>query len=231
MNPKGFFFLIILCDKINLGGFMQLKINDDIIDVIIVRKANKNIYMRFKEDKKLYVTCNSFVSVKDIKKIIEKNKNKIAKMYEVCTKENEKDLFFQYLGKQYTIIYDDCVKEIYFDKDMIITKDKKMLDKFYIDECFRVFIAEMNRIVEYFDNIPRFTLKIRKMKTRWGVNNLTKKTITLNSELLKKDIDLLDYVIIHELCHFYEANHSKAFWNHVTNFYPNYKEARKRLRS
>ena len=68
------------------------------------------------------------------------------------------------------------------------------------------------------------------MKTRWGVNNLSNKTITLNSELLKKEIDLLDYVIIHELCHFYEANHSSRFWEHVSKYYPKYKEARRRLR-
>ena len=106
-----------------------------------------------------------------------------------------------------------------------------MLEKFYIKECVRVFESEVNRIVPYFKNIPRFSLKIRKMKTRWGVNNITKRTITLNSELLKKDLDLLDYVIIHELCHFYEANHSSRFWAHVQEFYPKYKEARRRLRS
>ena len=88
---------------------------------------------------------------------------------------------------------------------------------------------EMNRITDYFDDIPFFTLKIRYMKTRWGVNNLTRHTITLNSELLKKEIDLIDYVIIHELCHFYEANHSPKFWARVSEYYPDYKGARRRL--
>ena len=68
------------------------------------------------------------------------------------------------------------------------------------------------------------------MKTRWGVNNVTKRIITLNSELLRKDVDLIDYVIIHELCHFYEANHSNKFWYQVSLRYPDYKMARKRLR-
>ena len=68
------------------------------------------------------------------------------------------------------------------------------------------------------------------MKTRWGVNNVTKRIITLNSELLKKEPHLLDYVIIHELCHFYEANHSSRFWAHVSEYYPDYKKARKELR-
>ena len=89
---------------------------------------------------------------------------------------------------------------------------------------------ELDRIAKYFDNIPFFTLKIRYMKTRWGVNNLSRHTITLNSELLKKDLDLIDYVIIHELCHFYEANHSPRFWEKVALYYPDYKGARKSLR-
>jgi len=54
--------------------------------------------------------------------------------------------------------------------------------------------------------------------------------ITLNSELLKKETDLIDYVIYHEFCHFYEGNHSKKFWDLVSKFYPKHKEARKRLR-
>ena len=53
------------------------------------------------------------------------------------------------------------------------------------------------------------------MKTRWGVCNRSNNTITLNSELLKKEITLLDYVIVHEMCHFKHPNHSKDFWNEV----------------
>ena len=46
------------------------------------------------------------------------------------------------------------------------------------------------------------------MTTRWGVCNRTDKVVTLNSELVKRTKEELDYVIIHELCHFYEGNHS-----------------------
>ena len=78
--------------------------------------------------------------------------------------------------------------------------------------------------------IPYPNLKIRKMTTRWGVCNVISHNITLNLELMKRDISYLDYVIIHELCHFYEANHSARFWKHVSKYYPKYKEARKELR-
>ena len=68
------------------------------------------------------------------------------------------------------------------------------------------------------------------MRTRWGVCNIRNNTITLNTELLKKEIPLIDYVIIHEMTHFFEPNHSKNFWNLVGMAIPDYKEKRKKLR-
>lgn len=208
---------------------MQVAIKDIVVDVAIIYKNNKNIYFRF-NDKNLVVTCNRFVTQNQIKDLIKKNEESLYKMYKRTLKEVESDLYFNYLGNKYTIVYDNESKNPYFDGDMIFTKDEKTLNKFYEKECLRIFESEVNRIIQYFDNIPKFSLKLRKMKTRWGVNNVTKKIITLNTELLKKKVHLLDYVIIHELCHFYEANHSKRFWEHVSRYYPKYKEARKELR-
>ena len=208
---------------------MQIELNNEIINVEIIRKNNKNIYFRFNNGN-LVVTCNHLVSLKKIQELIKNNENSLYKMYLRNNKEMQNDLFFNYLGKKYTKIYDNATKNVYFDNDLVFAKDDKTLKKFYDKECIRIFENEVNRIVPYFNNIPKFTLKIRKMKTRWGVNNITKRNITLNSELLKKELHLLDYVIIHELCHFYEANHSARFWKHVSKYYPKYKEARKELR-
>ena len=105
-----------------------------------------------------------------------------------------------------------------------------MLDKFYKEACLKVFSERLNKCALLFDNLPRFSLRIRKMTTRWGVNNRGNNTITLNSELIKKDVTLIDYVCIHELCHFIHANHSKSFWIEVEKRYPYYKEARRRLK-
>ena len=209
---------------------MQITLDNKTFDLKILRKPNKNLYIRFLDAHTMIVTCNKWVSEKEIKKIIEKNKTSLLKMAAKKAQEETKDAFFWYLGKPYTRVFDGVSKEATFERDCIIIKDDKMLNKFYAQECVRIFQSEVNRIVPYFKNIPKFSLKIRKMKTRWGVNNRGNNTITLNSELLKKDLDLLDYVIIHELCHFYEANHSSRFWDHVSEYYPKYKEARRRLR-
>ena len=145
-------------------------------------------------------------------------------------KENN-NLYFHYLGKQTTIVYDDKLTMTTIEDNIIYTKNEKQFEKWYKEECYRVFNDRIDYLLPHFANIPNFTFKIRKMSSRWGVNNVTKRIITLNTELLKKDISLIDYVIVHELCHFYEGNHSERFWYQVSLRYPNYKEARKRLRN
>ncbi len=210
---------------------MKYEVEGKLLDVLIVRKPNKNVYMSFKDSHTILVTANRLISEKQIKQILDKNYKYLIKMLERKELEEEKDSFFWYLGKKYIPVFNDSFKTVSFDSDFIYAKNETMLNKFYKNECIRIFSNEVNRITPYFDNIPKFTLKIRNMKTRWGVNNRGNNTITLNSELLKKDLDLLDYVIIHELCHFYEGNHSSRFWAHVYKYYPNYKEARKRLRA
>ena len=208
---------------------MQVTLKDITVEVEIIYKNNKNIYFRPKGDT-LVVTCNRFVSQRYITKLINENEDSLYKMLVKSKKEENNDKLFNYLGEKYTIVYDGTSKKPNFEGDIVFIKDKKSLDKFYKDECERIFTKETYRVADYFDDIPKFKLRIRKMKTRWGVNNVTQKIITLNSELLKKEPHLLDYVIIHELCHFYEANHSKRFWDHVCEYYPDYKKASKELK-
>lgn len=196
----------------------------------IIRKKNKNIYFRFNDEGILVVTCNRFVSEKELRNLIVQNEKSLLRMYEKYMKKMEKAKQFYYLGKPYTLVYDENVKEVEIKEDFIYARDSKKLEQWQKKECMKVFEERVNVLLRHFSNLPLFTLKIRKMKTRWGVNNVTKRIITLNSELLRKDVDLIDYVIIHELCHFYEANHSSKFWYQVSLRYPDYKMARKRLR-
>jgi len=209
---------------------MFVSLGDNQIEVVVIRKNNKNIYFRFKDDLKLYITCNIFVTKKEILKLINENNDALLKMYNKQLSLNNANSYFNYLGNKYIKVEDPSIKTIYFEDGYIYYPNERKLNKFIKDECLRVFESEINRCKLCFDGLPDFSLKIRNMKTRWGVCNRKDNIITLNSELLKKDVDLIDYVIIHELCHFYEGNHSKRFWDHVEKYYPKYKEARKRLK-
>lgn len=208
---------------------MQFLLDEKLVDVIVEHKPNKNIYIRVTDNLELLVTCNKKVSEKEILNIINKNSKSLIKMYNRKIKELDNNSIFYYLGKPYTIIYNKEIKKYYIEEDCIIVKDEKMLNKFYANECVRVFTKELEKYNPYFNYLPKYTLKVRKMKTRWGVCNRGNNTVTLNSELLKKDIRLIDYVVVHELSHFKEANHSDKFWHEVSLRYPNYKEARKEL--
>ena len=210
---------------------MQVRLNDKIIDVIIERKNNKNMYIRFKDDLRMYVTCNRYVSEGEISKVIKDNSKSLSKMYDKQVKLKDNDNFYYYLGDKYTVVFDATINRYSISEGLITVKNQKMLDKFYEDECKRVFLEQVNKCMLMFTGLPSFKVKIRKMKTRWGVCNRGNNTVTLNSELIKKEMTLIDYVIIHELCHFYQANHSNLFWLEVSKRYPYYKEARKMLRS
>lgn len=65
-------------------------------------------------------------------------------------------------------------------------------------------------------------ITIRDQKTRWGSRS-SSGTLSFNWRLMLAPKEVLDYVVIHELCHIKQMNHSKAFWMEVENVMPDYK--------
>ena len=119
----------------------------------------------------------------------------------------------------------DLVNKIY-------TKDEKTLNKYlskYITNIYKERLDHYYNIFE--EQIPIPNLKIRKMTSRWGVCNIKNHNVTLNSELSKYNIECLNYVIVHELSHFIEMNHSSRFWKVVEANYPNYREVRRIMKN
>lgn len=203
-------------------------LDGEIVSCKINRKGIKNVYFKWQNDV-LVINCPKRLTDKSLKTIIEQNKKSIIKLKLRTPKTTLKENEMYYLGDKYEIIYDGSSKP-YFSSNKIIAKDEKELNKFLNNECLNVFTSRVNALKVQFNNLPDFKLRIRKMKTRWGVCNKSSLSVTLNSELIKKDVTLIDYVIIHELCHFKHMNHSKDFWNEVEKYYPYHKLARKRLR-
>lgn len=200
-------------------------------DIVVIRKDNKNTYIRVKEDLKIYVYTNRWTKDKEIKKIIENNKNSIHKMIEKETKKQEKQNKNYLLGKEIDIVIlsNQDKPEVYNNK--LYIKDKSKLDKYYKDLSQDIFKERLDYIYSNFEeSIPYPKLKIRKMTSRWGVCNKKDISITLNLELIKKEIKYIDYVIIHELCHFVEFNHSSKFWSLVGKYCKDYKVLRKEMK-
>ncbi|TGQ35038.1 SprT family zinc-dependent metalloprotease [Mesorhizobium sp. M00.F.Ca.ET.216.01.1.1] len=70
---------------------------------------------------------------------------------------------------------------------------------------------------------------LQRMKTKWGVCNPSSRSIRLNTELVKKPKDLLEYVIVHEMMHLIEPRHSERFFDLMNRHYPKWPEARREL--
>jgi predicted metal-dependent hydrolase len=73
------------------------------------------------------------------------------------------------------------------------------------------------------------TVTLRRMTSRWGTCNKAKRHVTLNLELGRRDPELLEYVIVHELAHLYEPNHSPRFYAVMDEYLPGWKAKRREL--
>ena len=94
-------------------------------------------------------------------------------------------------------------------------------------------ISLIQERVSYFNKIYDFKynkINIKSQKTRWG--SCSKKgNLNFNYKIALLPQYLADYIIVHELCHLVEFNHSRKFWNSVQKLVPNYPEIRRELKS
>ena len=128
-------------------------------------------------------------------------------------------------------MFGNLFDEVEIAGNKIYARDQKQFDKWYKKEMQNIFEKHYQMLYNRFEEqIPFYRMRIREMKTRWGVCNVKSKTITLNSKLIEYPLEALDYVIVHELSHLIHFNHSSSFWNLVAKYKPDYKRIRKELK-
>lgn len=209
---------------------MQVDLDGQVFNVFIEKKNNKNMYLRVKKDG-IYITCNYFTTKGMILTFITNNKDSILKYNESVQKKEQKKEEFYYLGNRYDVVILNTISKIEFVNDQVFVKNKTYLNTFLKNECERIFNERVKLCYNLFEeNIPYPKVMIGKMKRKWGYCNKKEKLIKLNYELIHYSINEIDYVIIHELCHFLEFNHSKNFWTYVKKYCPSYKESTKVLK-
>lgn len=99
----------------------------------------------------------------------------------------------------------------------------------HMTEEARIIIPER---VKYFAKIIGVTygqITIRHQKTRWGSCS-SSGNLNFNCMLMATSPELIDYVVVHELCHRKQMNHSPLFWKEVEEILPDYRNLRSRLR-
>lgn len=203
----------------------EYKLDGNNYNVLVVKKNNKNTYIKIKDDLTIYVTTNYLTSKWDVKRILDNEKDFLRNGLSKTKKKKEKEELFYYLGQKYDIILVPF-NNTEVSAGKIYVKDENTLEKWLKKEMKRIFTERLEYNYNLFDeDIPFPRLKVRKMKTRWGVCNKRDNSVTLNSKLIEYSIHEIDYVIIHELSHFVHFDHSKAFWETVRRHMPDYKKA------
>lgn len=201
------------------------KLDGQTYNVLVVKKNNKNTYIKIKDDMTIYVTTNYLTSKREVKVILDNEKDFLRKALSRTRKKLEKEELFYYLGKKYDIILVPF-ENTEVSNGKIFVKDEKTLEKWLKKETKRIFTERLEYNYNLFDeDIPFPKLKIRSMKTRWGVCNKRDNSVTLNSKLIKYSLHEIDYVIIHELSHFVHFDHSREFWETVRLHMPDYKKS------
>ena len=108
-------------------------------------------------------------------------------------------------------------------------KIKKVLDNFVVIHSKRLLEQCLLECMELFPDLSKPLLSVRKMRSRWGSCRYTKGSITLNSRLLHVPYECIQYVVIHELLHFYYPDHQKGFHEALERLVKGHRKIEKRL--
>ena len=188
----------------------QIEINQRLVTVKLEKRKNiKHVYLRVLNPNLIQIKTNIYYTLYDAKDLIEKKmtwiENSIIRLEEKSINEDE----FLYLGVRKKL------------EDFKI----KNLDTFYKKEIIK-YLPDLVDIYSKKMNLIPTSLKYRKNKRTWGSCNY-KNGLNFNILLMKFPIELMEYVVIHELAHIKHKNHSKKFWDLVEEFCPDYKQREK----
>lgn len=143
-----------------------------------------------------------------------------------------------FLGKRYLLKVTEAkrayveihhqVIELFSPSHYTTEQKQKQLDNWYR--------KELNTVLEklLMHHLPVMNLmvnnySVRKMKTKWGSCNDQNRTLNFNIELIKKPIECIDYIVVHELVHLLERNHNKNFVILMNKYLPNWRIQKKIL--
>lgn len=135
-------------------------------------------------------------------------------------------------GEVYSIDSDEA-KELRCYLEKLKKPDEKNVIKCY-DNFYKLYASQyIVPKVEQFSklmNLDYEEIKFKKMRSRWGSCS-SKRVITLNTQLIKIDKELIDYIIVHELAHLTHMNHSRKFHDLVDMYISNAKDLNKKLKT
>ena len=198
------------------------QVDDKDYRVIVTYKRIRNIHFRF-DGESFLVSAPRLVSLKQIKSGLDKYAKKLIKRSVKMNAETSEYIYI--LGKKIETNYPGYLA---LNSDLISYKDNKQLHT----KLRKWFLNYLTHRTEFFEKVmgaPHYLIKLRQMKSRYGSNNKSTKTITYSLVLIHYSPEIIDSVIIHELAHCFAYNHGDNFYKVVYKYCPNYDILRKKL--
>jgi predicted metal-dependent hydrolase len=170
---------------------------------------------------------------------IRKHQKKIQSQPREAKREYLSKESHYYLGKRYLLVVNSQATantvrlkhntiELNVRPNIETTKKKELLELWYrnqLKEIVKKLIAKWEPIISV--EVAEFGIK--KMKTKWGTCNPEASRIWINLELAKKPIQCIEYIVVHELVHFLERNHTNRFVSIMNRHLPNWRELKDEL--
>ncbi len=227
------------------GVYAYLQLSQGVQHPYTVVQSKRAKYIRIKLNQagELSVVVPSRASIKHAHEFVHSKRvwveKQLKKISPLCH-QIPNDLHLKLLDESWSINYKHTEKEqiklIERDDNLLeiigdthdATLVKKVINKWCKQKAFTAFHQMLEDLAET-HGFHYKKLSIRSQKTRWGSCS-SSKNISLNSKLILFPSSVVRYVIIHELCHTIEMNHSSEFWKLVEDCDPNFKEHRRELK-
>ncbi len=225
----------------NKISYAKLFINDSELtyQIRFSRKA-KYLQLRITSSNQLELIIPKRYSINEGKKFINDKIDWIKKYHQnLIGLPGKKEFFlfgekihieqnFNFFLTKHKIRFNKNILTVESPADSRITKEE--LFQIYVRRIAKEFILERAKFLAEKFGFKFNAVKIRGQKTRWGSCS-SNGSLSFNYKLLQFRKEVIDYVIIHELCHTKELNHSPKFWKFVEQFYPDYKQIKKELKN
>jgi len=169
--------------------------------------------MSFDKHGVLQVRAPKFMLSSQIQSFLKKNNSWIEKHYAKIRERSENKKYYLF-GKELT---------------QFSPKGRDEAAIFYKKEAKNYIISRCNELAEQY-GFTHEGIRITSATTRWGSCS-SKKTLNFSYRLIMSPPECIDYVIIHELCHLRQMNHSAKFWKEVSDIMPDYKKYEKHLKT
>lgn len=217
--------------------------------VKVIRKNIKHMYLKIKRNSgEVQVVAPRFLSDEEVRAFVEdkeawiithtRTSQNIRLIEDPLIRHGEKIYIFgktirlkiNYIEKNPLYVEEEGENLVLNIKENTSHKKAEILLREWYRNKLKI---EMNKYIGKWEAIMGVKVNkagTKKMKTRWGTCNPSRKNIWINLELAKLPKKYLEYVVVHEMVHFFESGHGEAFKRKMDRFYPKWRDIREEMK-